>query len=375
MVNPSDSDYFGLGYTDDPSCSPQFGSHMSFGSDSLSFKSFKSDADFDPPILGLNVGTDLFPLPQRPKSFREPKSGSGSIATPGSDPNQHPPFFSRLNDSENSPPKSSLTEFSFHSFDFTPDETKNRMHSLTDSTNLPVGFPATSTSFDSIFKPAVDKNLSESCHLPILDGYIQVQSPSLLAMPPGTDSAQKSRVPNLNNHSPINSPSNRTPTSHVHRNTPIPPRHPLEFASDVSGSDCFVTAPTSPVSDSCNLSEIAHPTPSRDTDAHRLHTPNLPNLTLVNTPPNLPQLNQTIAGNDKASGFVPRSPQRSASFLSPHPRANKPPPRMDPVHDGTLLTSAMDIAINEAVALFEATRWDRTVISPSSAVSILRLTF
>lgn len=385
------------GNADDPSWLLLHGSPVSSDLDLGSFKSLKSSADFlhNPLILEFNGGTDSFTVSRFPKSSRKRKYGSDSIthgATLGlnSSPNQYSLFVPQVEVRQHPPPKPTLSESSFYSFNSAPDNSKSRANLFMDHTNLLDRPPTTTMPFDSIFEPTVDKSLLEPQHPPTLDGYVQMDSTSNLTTLPGSNSTQKLEIPNPGDHLLDHSPSTRTPTSQAHRNVPNSPRHSLGSASQ-SGSDCFMTAPTSLESNSSDSFETAptsipankssvnilepqlHPT-NGNIDKRKPPALKLPNWTLVNNlPPNLFRHRWTIFANHKASAFNRPESQRSVeSLFLPHPRAKKPPPRKDPVHDGSFLTPAIHTAVNEAFTLFEAAQQSRALSRPR--VSFLRPT-
>lgn len=375
------------GNTHDPSCSLQPGSPVSSDSDSASFKSFESHVELQ------HVGADSFALARHPNSFREPMHNAGSTAfnstTLGIGPNQQHLLLPRVNDSEHLSPKPTLSEYSFHSFDFTPDD----IH-LSTNTNLLDCLPTIAFPSEPIFEATVDKNLFESRHPVVLDGYVQAQSSSIVTTPLGPNSTQKLNVPNLGDHSPAHSILNCTPESQLHRNILTSPGYPPAFASG-PGSDHYRTPPMSLQSNSCNSFETAlttirptavsskpanknniniHETQLQaDTHGRDALIMKLPNLALVNNATlDTPRYQQTFFANGGTPALDPQSPP--ATLILPHSGAGKPPPRIDPFHHGSLLTSAIHNATDKAVALFEATQWNRPV-STASGVSVILTVF
>ncbi|KJA21114.1 hypothetical protein HYPSUDRAFT_203296 [Hypholoma sublateritium FD-334 SS-4] len=362
----------------------QPGSPVSSDSESGSFKSLKSSAGFfhHTLVLEFNEGTNTFTLPRRSsKTFHKDSHPItlGATLSINSSPNQQSLF---VDDGLHLPPQPALSESSFHSADSAPENLKSRANLFMDSTYSPDSPPTATLPFDSVFEPTVDKSLLEPQHPLTLDGYVQAHSPSNLMTLPGSNSTQKFKNPLPDDHLPAYSPSIRPPTTQAHRNVPT------SGSASESGSDCFMTASasfesnsgfsfeTAPMSirsgsvysnpankSSVNMLEPQlHPTPNRNVDKRRPAALKLPNPALMdNIPPNLLRHKWTIFANDKAFAFNRSTLQRSASFFLPHPRAEEPPPRKDPVHDGSLLTPAIHTAVNEALALFDATQRDRAL--------------
>ncbi|KJA23427.1 hypothetical protein HYPSUDRAFT_54375 [Hypholoma sublateritium FD-334 SS-4] len=376
---PNSESYSNDGNDDDLSRLLHPGSPVSSDSESGSFKSLKSSVGFfhHTLVLEFNGGTSsTFTLSRRSsKTFHKDSHPItlGATLSINSSPNQQSLF---VDDSQHLPPQLTLSESSLHSLDSAPETLKSRANLFTDNTNSPDS-PSTATlPFGSVFKPTVDKSLLEPQHPLTLDGYVQAHSPSNPMTLPGSNSTQKFKNPHPGYHLPAYSPLIRTPTTQAHRNVPT-----SGFASE-SGSDCFITAltsfqtnsgdsfetaPTSFRSKPANKSSInivepqLHPASNSNRDKSRPAALKLPDSALMDNIPNVLRHKWTIFANDRAFAFNRSTLQRSASFFLPHPRAEKPPPRRDPVHDGSLLTPAIHTAVNEALALFDATQRDRAL--------------
>lgn len=217
------------------------------------------------------------------------------------------------------------------------------------------------------------------CYVPISNKSLRKPqrslSPSLdgrVAELPVTTVTSESESPRASGYISMYPYSIRRPRHVIHNKSP---NHPLSEShvdsfktpptSPGSSSGFFETAPSSfssvsasskPVSE--NRKNILEPC-TRLNDSANIHRSttkpsNLPPGTTI--PLGLPQPQQDLDGEIPASDS--QSLHRSNSLFSSLFGVQESPPPKDPVHDGSLLTSAIHTAVNEAVAFYESARLD-----------------
>lgn len=379
--------YERLGNTDVPSgLLPPWGPALS---DSSSCESFKSPVGLLhlSPTPESNGGTDslAFTMPAKPSC--SPQYGSSESITPSPtlgahyNSDQRSVSLLQFDEDQHSPPSLTLPNSSFYSFESVPDKLKSRRDVSINERETLDQLPTPTILFDSIYKPTVDKGLLEPEHPPALDGYVEAHSLPELAMSPGPNSHQEFKIPIFSDHF-----------------SPHPPLIDAPIWSSESDSGSFTTALESFESNLGNSSEAAsissmsssgYPKPANkrsgnisepplplmsngNIDKRRPTMLELSSLTLMDgAPPSLLQPKQPILAKSKAYASEPQSPLHSATFFVPHPRTPQQPPLREPFHDGSLLTPAINAAVSEAAALYEATR--QNGVSKLPGVSILKL--
>ena len=264
----------------------------------------------------------------------------------------HVPFPPLANDA--------MSEASFPAFGSAADESKNRFNF--EQYKLLDGPPTAITPLYAAFKPTVDKSLLEPQHPISLDGYAHVQSHPKFATLADPLSSQKFYGLMPTDHIPVHSPPAHNPTgppSVSDSGSFFTAPESARSSSDVS----FETALTTIKPDSVNmLAANHHPTNGNVYERLGLTTSdNLNSIPIGDAAPMLPRHRRSLS-NGKTTMFDPQSPQKSASFHLLHPRPEAPPPLRGPVHDGSLLTPAIQGAVNKAVTLFEAMQESRISI-------------
>ena len=291
----------------------------------------------------------------------------------------HVPFPPLANDA--------MSEASFPAFGSAADESKNRFNF--EQYKLLDGPPTAITPLYAAFKPTVDKSLLEPQHPISLDGYAQVQSHPKFATLADQPSSQKYYGLMPTDRISVHSPPAHNPTDLTRRNTlNIRESLPGLRPPSVSSSGSFFTPPESPRSSSDVSFETAlttikpgldfhkrsdknsanmlathhHPTNGNIYERLSLTTSNNPNsIPIGDAAPRLPRHRRTLS-NGKTNIFDPQSPQKSASFYLRHSRPEVPPPFRGPVHDGSLLTLAIQGAVSKTIALFETMQKNRISI-------------
>lgn len=387
---------------------------ISSTSDSGSFKSIKSSTYLYPPSSILNGDKHSLICPSPPKSSRNNDIDTKapqllSRNKGGSDP--HGLVLFRLKSHGNKaswvidvngtvfslpnlpkPSSSSRSsKSSSHSFKSASDKMKCSANLRRSNTGLSES-PPSPTSSEGFFVLASDKSLLvPQPHSPSLDGCVGSYFHQNLTTSPVSASPQK---PRLSSYVPMNATSTQRPSGTIRRKNLILQRPSPSLALSVSGAESFETALTSPesisgsfetaptsagklssgsftltVESSKNMPE-PRATLNDNVDAHRSATRSLNSTPENNIPLSLPQ--PQLSSNDEMHSSNSQSPHRSNSLFSPLFGREKLSAPKGPVHDGSLLTPAIHIAVNEAAELYNSTRWDG-LLSPSE-VSIFSFT-
>ncbi|KJA21686.1 hypothetical protein HYPSUDRAFT_55385 [Hypholoma sublateritium FD-334 SS-4] len=209
---------------------------------------------------------------------------------------------------------------------------------------------------------------------PSLNGCVEAYFQPNFTMLPVPASSQM--LPRVSSYIPMCTPSIQLLPGTVRRKNQILLSPPPGLVLSEPGADSFETTLASPNSSPYSFKtaltslelgsgSFTHAIESsrnmlepRDgnVDAHRSATRSL-NSTLKNdVPPSLPLPQQSII-NGEMDVSDSQSPHRSKSLFSP-PDLRKSSPPKGPVHDGSLLTPAIHVAVNEAAALYDSIRWD-----------------
>ncbi|KJA25461.1 hypothetical protein HYPSUDRAFT_199625 [Hypholoma sublateritium FD-334 SS-4] len=338
-------------------------------SDSDSFKSIKSSFNLLPHSSIL-----LFNGDAGSSTLLKPSNLYGSdstipTATPGSNghPNPYTPLLPQISDVHKIPP--TFSEVSFHAFDSSPPESKDTVHFVANDTKLLDRPPTAIPPFVSIFQPTIDKSLLKPQQPPTLDGYVQAHSLPNLATSVDPSPPPNSHVPIPSDYIPPYSPSATRPPSPTHCNLPDMPGPPPGSGSSDSSSDLCFTAPEYK-SETCATSPqsgLGRLQATNESSNHMLGSHRPPSNGRIDQSPGALQHQPIFADGKANSNTSDTQLPHSASFFLFHPRVRNPPSPKGPVHDGSLLTSAIHAAVNEAVTLWEATQWNRASTLPSSS--------